>query len=100
LKKTIESEINEFLDLWNFKEMSSFLSDIIHLLHLYDVDEQDDWVREAVGGSEENVQTVRLIRTVYLLSKIADKHASKLCKVNVHFKNLWKRLEQFEKDKL
>lgn len=89
--KTLESEINKFLESWGSKEMTSFLHDIIPLFELYDVDEEDDWVRDAVG--ESNLQNVRLIRTVYLMSRIAEFHAGKLCIINMNFKNLWKRMQ-------
>lgn len=91
-KKDIEQEINEFLDKWGCKEMISFLRDIIPLFELYDVEDEDDWVKEAVG--EENERNVRLIRTVYLMSRIAEFHAGRLCMINVTFKNLWKKMEK------
>lgn len=91
-KKTIEDQINEFLEIWDFKQMSSFLQDIIPLFELYDVDEENDWVKDSVG--EENTQNVRLIRTVYLVSRIAEFHAGKLCNIKIEHKDLWKRLEK------
>lgn len=91
-KKTIEQEINGFLEIWDVEQLCSFLEDIIHLVHLYNVDEETDWVREAVG--ELNEQNVRLIRTVYLLSRIAERHGGKLARVSAQFRNLWQRLEQ------
>ena len=90
-KKTIEQEINEFFELWGEKELVDFFKDIFPLLELYNVDENDDWVKDAVG--EEDTRNVRLIRTVYLLSKIADNHAGKLARTSAYFKNIWKRLE-------
>lgn len=72
--------------------MSAFLRDIIPLFELYDVDEKDDWVVEAVG--EEDAQNVRLIRTVYLVSRIAEFHAGKLVSVNIQFKDLFLRMEK------
>lgn len=91
-KKTLEFEINEFFELWGEKELISFFADVFPLLELYNVDENDDWVRDAVG--EDNTQNVRLIRTVYLLSKVADKHAGKLSRTNAYFKNIWQRIEK------
>ncbi len=91
-KKTLEEEINEFLEIWGCREMTTFLRDIIPLFELYDVEEEADWVKDAVG--EEDERNVRLIRTVYLVSKIAEFHAGRLCSINVRFKNLWKRMEK------
>ncbi len=93
-KQSLEEEINHFLDRWDYKEQIQFLQDIVPLVELYNVDEDDDWVEKAVGGDIENVRNVRLIRTVYLMSKLAEFHAGKLCMINIEFKNLWKRIEK------
>jgi hypothetical protein len=95
-KQNLEEEINHFLDRWDYKEQIQFLQDIVPLVELYNVDEDDDWVEKAVGGDIENVRNVRLIRTVYLISKLAEFHAGKLCMINIEFKNLWKRIEKNE----
>ncbi len=90
-RKTLEEEINEFLQLWDCEKQTAFLRDIIPLFELYDVEEEDDWVKQVVG--EDNERNVRLIRTVYLISRIAEFHAGKFCTINIRFKKLWKRLE-------
>jgi len=91
-KKTVEQEINESLEKWDCKQLSEFLRDVIPLLELYNVDEEHDWVRDAVG--DDSLQNVRLIRTVYLISKIAENHAGALCSFKVNFRNLYKRIEK------
>lgn len=93
-KKSLEEEINEFLNDWDFRSLTNFLRDIIPLFELYDVEDEDDWVEKAVGGDAENVRTVRLIRTVYLVSRIAEFHAGKLCSINIKYKNIWKKMEK------
>lgn len=93
-KRTIENEINSFLEVWNCQKLTSFLRDIIPLFELYDVEDEDDWVKNAVG--EENERNVRLIRTVYLMSKIAENHAGVLASIKMNYKDLWKRLEKNE----
>ena len=93
-KLTIEEEINSFLEKWDYEQNVSFFDDIIPLLELYNVEEDNDWVKDRVG--EENTRNVRLIRTVYLISKMASKHASVLSVINVRFKDLWKRMEKIE----
>ena len=95
-KNTIESEINNFLEFWNCNKMMQFLSDIFPLFELYDVDETDDFVKNSVGEFDE--KNVRLIRSVYILSRIAEFHSGKLCYINTKFKNLWKKLENIEAD--
>src|SRR5215475_13166437 len=91
-KKTLEQEINEFLEKWDGRKMHDFIRDIMPLFELYDVDEEDDWVRDKVG--EENLRNVRLIRTVYLVSRIAEFHAGTLCSIKMNFKNLYLRMER------
>lgn len=91
-KKALEDEIYEFLHEWDCDRLVNFLRDIIPLFELYDVEEEDDWVKNKVG--EDNERNVRLIRTVYLISRIAEFHAGKLCGINAKFKNLWKRMEK------
>lgn len=91
-KKDIKSEINDFLNVWDIDQLVSFLQDTIPLFQLYNVDEENDWVRDIVG--KEDMSTIRLIRTVYLVSQIAEAHAGRLCLINAQFKHLWKRMEK------
>ncbi len=91
-KKTLEDEINEFLEYWNADQICAFLRDIIPLFELYDVEDEDDWVADAVGTNNE--RNVRLIRTVYLVSRIAEFHAGKLCGVKMNFKEIYRKIEK------
>lgn len=91
-KLTLEQEINEFLDIWGADQMCAFLRDIIPLFELYDVEEQEDWLKDAVG--EDNERNVRLIRTVYLMSRIAEAHTGKLADLKIRFKDLYRRMEK------
>jgi hypothetical protein len=90
-KKTLEQEINEFLEKWDRDQMCDFLRDIIPLFDLYNIENDSDWVKDAVG--EDDLQNVRLIRTVYLVSRIAEFHAGVLSTLKINFKDLYKRLE-------
>lgn len=91
-KENIQDEINEFLQIWTHKELVSLLKDLLPLWELYDVDENDDWLKDLVG--EENEQNVRIIRTVYLISIIAERHSGSLSLIKLRHKNLFQRLEQ------
>lgn len=91
-KRNIEYEINEFLEHWDSNQMSSFLSDIIPLFELYDVEEEKDWVVDVAGKDDE--RNVRLIRTVYLISRIAEFHAGKLAYIKMIFKDLYRKMEK------
>lgn len=93
-RKTLEDEINEFLQVWGLEQLQQFINDIIPLFDLYNVEEDDDWVKDQVGA--ENTTNVRLIRTVYLISKIAEHHSSALCKIKIDHRKIWERLESIE----
>lgn len=91
-RQSIEDQINSFLEIWDCEQLTAFLSDVIPLLELYNVDRDDDWVADVVG--KENATNIRLIRTVYLVSRLADYHTGKLAKVKIDFKDLWRKMEK------
>jgi hypothetical protein len=90
-KKPLEDRILGFLGIWDLSSLQGLLSELYEIYALYDVDEDDDWLEKDVGGN--NVRNVRLIRTVYLLSRLGDLYAGKLCRSSSQYKNLWKELE-------
>lgn len=89
--QSLEKEINDFLELWGYDEMRPFLGDVGQLLELYDTTADDDWVEKAVGT--DDVRNVRLVRTVYLMSRFIETHVPRMCYLKSQFPNLWKRLE-------
>jgi hypothetical protein len=92
MKLTVEDEINGLLHMFRKEDLSCLLTDVLPLLELYNVADDNDWLRDAVG--EDDSKNVRLIRTVYLLSWFAERNVSKLASIKVHFKGLWKRIEK------
>lgn len=88
----VEEEINEFLEDLRNKAIYAFVQDMYPLFDLYNVDKDDDWAEKIVG--KEDMHNVRLIRTVYLMSKIAELHAGKLAMLSCKYPKLWKRLEK------
>lgn len=95
-KKELSEEIDSFLDTWGAEEMISFFEDVNELVHLYNVDENVDWLKDRVA--EEDVKNVRIVRTVYLMSLLAHHFAGKLVNLNVRHKDLWKRIEEHHDD--
>lgn len=91
-KKTLKETINEALEFWDCTQMIAFLKDIIPLFELYDVEDEDDWVKEAVG--ESNERNVRLIRTIYLVSIIAERHAGALAAFKMKFPKIYLKMEK------
>lgn len=90
--KPLDYEINDFIDHWDHDSLISILSDLLPIVELYYVEEDKDWVKDAVG--EDDTRNVRIIRTVYLLSKLADRHAGKLSLMKAKYRDLWLRLEE------
>jgi hypothetical protein len=93
LRKTLEDEIEEFVDVWDAQTLIKLFEFIYPLFKLYDVTESDDWLEEILKDKED-VKNVRICRTVYLLSFMCDVFASKMVSTNVKFKNLHHRMEQ------
>lgn len=105
MKKTkeqhIEKEINQFLEHFDFPTICDFIEDTYPIFELYNVEKDDDWVKKAVGGDDANVSTIRLVRTVYLMSKFSDKYSGKISSLKSNFAGLWKRMELLdEQEKL
>lgn len=90
-KDDLELQINKFIEMYDLDKMNVLFKDILPLIELYHYDDGDDWVEKQVGI--ENVVNIRLIRTIYLLSRFAHFHAGELCRINVNFKNLWSKME-------
>jgi hypothetical protein len=93
-KKDLPTLIGEFIEEWGQEQHVSFMKDIIPLFELYNVDDENDWVRDEVGNDLDHLMHIRLIRTVYLVSKIAAHHAGTFCVINLKFRDLWKKMEK------
>ena len=91
-KITLEQEISLFLESWNLQQMKSFLTEILDIAELYNVEDGDDWVEDKVGV--DNASNVRLVRTVYCISRLAEFHIGKLLKMKVDFPHIWERIKQ------
>lgn len=94
MKKNIEHELNEFLEEWDVQKLVAFLKDIMPLCELYNVSEDDDWVKDIVG--EDGHKDIRLLRTMYLMSKIAENHSGKLATLRSKFPRLYERMEKVQ----
>lgn len=98
-RKTVEELIGEcFVYLGEHKLLMNFLRDIAPLFQLYCYEDEDDWVEKEVGGDQENVDNIRIARTIYLMSKIAHFQAGKLCSLNMQYPDLWKKIEKKVED--
>ena len=90
IESDIESKVLEFFRDWGSHKLTAFLRDIIPLFEVFDVNDDEDWLSTDLTEEERNI---RLIRTVYLISRIAENHASSLVNVKVKFKDLYRKME-------
>ncbi len=72
--------------------MFDIIQDFLPLVELYNFDEKEDWVKDAVG--KDDVDAVRFVRTVYLLSRFASLHSGKLLTIKTCFKDLHLKMEK------
>jgi hypothetical protein len=92
-KKPIEQEINAFFEEFGREDMLELLKQMFHVFELYDVDEDNGWLKDCIANVDD-IENIRMIRTIYLLSKISDLYAGKLCLLKTKFKDLWRRMEE------
>lgn len=90
-RKPIREEVNEVIEIFDYKTLVSMFQEIQELLQLYDVTEDEDWLENLVG--EDSRDEVRLIRTCYIASRMAERFAGRLCMLKMKHPNFWKRLE-------
>lgn len=89
-KRTINEETSDFIEFFGVNEVLGFMEILYDFYKMFDVDVEDDWVAKEVG--QENANTVRMIRTCLMLSKIAELYAGKLCIIKTKFPLFYKRV--------
>lgn len=94
---TIEKEVNSFLECVDSRFVWGLLKDVLPLIELYNITEEDDWVKECMEGVDTDIQQVRLASTVYHLSQIADRYGRKLMKLHLDYRGLYERMEDFKR---
>lgn len=88
-------EMSKILGIYGHEQLCSLFDDTYELIKLYNVDENDDWVKDIVGA--ENVWEARVARTAYLLSRLAHNHADLLKRVKRVAPGFYQRAEKFSK---
>ncbi len=92
-KKDLSQEILEcFIEVGQYKSLSRFVKDAGEVFKLFMIEKDSDWVQEEVGGDQEHVDNVRIARTVYLMSRIADLHSGYLLNIQTKYPGLWKKI--------
>lgn len=88
----LNSDIEKIIGIYKCDQLISFFYDTSEILKLYDVTDENDWVRDIVG--EQDVRNVRIARTAFLLSRLAHNHADLLKKVKRVAPGFWQRAEK------
>ena len=91
-KQNIEDLLNSALDYWDSQKIVELLRDTAEFFYLYYTENDKDWVKEEIE-SEDDVN-IRLIRTVYLISKLAENHTGALLSFKLKFPKLWEKMEK------
>lgn len=91
--KGLEKDINGFLEYFDIPKLMDLIQDIMPLCELYSFNETEDWVKEL---KPDDHWDLRILRTVYLISRIADKHAGRLASLRVMYPKLYDRMEKAE----
>lgn len=84
--------VNGILRIFGPDQLTDLLRTTWELYDLYGRDEEGDWVEDAVGI--ENVDEVRLSRTAYILSSLADQNAKLFDKINKRYPGFYKLAEK------
>ena len=74
-KKLLEQELCEYLQLWDGKQMISFLEDVMPLLNVFNTKDDSEWFENC--EDEREALNVQIIRCAYIISRIADHHSAK-----------------------
>lgn len=93
-KNSLSNQVNGILSLFGPDKLMQFLSDAWELYDLYGRDEDGDWVYDEVG---DDVDHVRLARTAYLLSRLADKSHKSFAKIHRQYPDFHMQAEKVAK---
>lgn len=91
-KNDLGEAVNGILRIFGPDELTNLLRTTWELYDLYGRDEDGDWVEDAVGI--ENVDEVRLSRTAYILSSLAEQNAKLFDKINKRYPGFHKLAEK------
>ncbi len=88
---SLSNDVNGILESFGPDKLHDFMTIAWELFDLYGRDEEGDWVEEAVGG---DVDHVRLARTAYLLSALAEKTHKPFSKIHRQFPDFYLKAER------
>lgn len=92
--KSLEKDINGFLEDFDITKLLDIIEDIMPLCELYNISDKDDWVKNLIGDDHRHI---RILRTVYLISRIAERHGGKMAIMRMKHPRLFEKMEKAER---
>ena len=93
-KKTVEQEVNDFMDVWHQEDMIAFFNEVMPLIMAYNVDLDKEEEQAKIALDPADRRPVMVVRTAYHMVKLAEKFAGKFVAMKIQFKGLPKRMEE------
>lgn len=93
-KKTVEEELNDFLDQWHAEDMIELFEEIIPLIVAYQISTNEEGELKLPEDFHSDKKGVMIAKTAYHMVRIAERFAGKLVGLKVQFKGLPKRMEE------
>jgi hypothetical protein len=90
-KRTPEEEINAFLEIWGTDDLLNLLEEISLVFETFYMENTDSPILE--GKTDEEIANIRIVRSVYLISKIAELYGGKFCMTKMKVPRLYEKLE-------
>lgn len=90
-KRTPEEEINAFLEIWGIDDLLKLIEELSLIFETYHIEDSDIPIFD--GKTKEEIANIRIIRTVYLISRIAELYSGKLCITKIKVPRLYENLE-------
>lgn len=84
------------LNTFGTEELTEFIretAELYELLHMT-AEEELEFAADKFEGNLRDAREVKLLRTIYLLSKLIDRHHKSFKKIYTHYSGFWKLLEK------
>lgn len=91
----IEKKLQEFFQIMPHEKLIGFAELAAELLEVFQAYEDCDW--DEIMANEDT-RNVKIIRTVYIMSRLAEDYSGTLALVRVKYKDFWRKLEKISQE--
>lgn len=91
----IEKKLQEFFEIMPHEKLTRFAEMSAQLLEIFQAYEDCDW--DEIMANEDT-RNVKIIRTVYIMSRIAEEYSGVLSIVRVKYKDFWRLLDKISQE--